>query len=456
MPLSTAASLSGVSSGDESPLTYQSRPAATLPSSRERSLNPPGSDARPSKRVWVGSFALASTLLFAGAAWRYFYSSDQESVGKSLPTAGVPVSALPTYPQPSHGSASPAVVAAAQEIPSPTSRSESEADSANPAGAASAILGVPNGGSQAQTETVASVPSHAVSRIGETEVAAAGSTGAPAQNEERGKVEGDRQLQRSRESSLPEAADKPVSHKQPEADEQRFPSANKPETPNANRSSIANQAKATQIVNAPQDGFLALRSEPDIKRGFRVDKIPHGATLQIDRCQAQTKRLGKTNGRWCQTTYLGQDGWVFDGFLVSTPSMQARSELVTEPTTQVLSSRGAGSGASGYPGIFRSISTPSFSCAGRLTPVEFTICADPALARADGIMGALYHDLRAKLGPTGADALRSAQRAWIKRRDRLCPTTAADRYSAQARIYTVACLQRLVDERIAQLQADQQ
>ncbi|MGB4335913.1 MAG: lysozyme inhibitor LprI family protein [Chromatiaceae bacterium] len=68
-------------------------------------------------------------------------------------------------------------------------------------------------------------------------------------------------------------------------------------------------------------------------------------------------------------------------------------------------------------------------------------------------MGDLYKDLRATLGGAEADALRAAQRAWIKRRDRICPTTAADRDSVPKRARAVECLRHVTDERIAELRA---
>lgn len=95
----------------------------------------------------------------------------------------------------------------------------------------------------------------------------------------------------------------------------------------------------------------------------------------------------------------------------------------------------------GYPGPYNGVSSASFRCVGSLKPVERTICNDPGLARADGVMGAIYRDLRSILGGTDADTLRAAQRAWIKRRDRLCPGTDAN------------CLRRATDERIGELWA---
>jgi hypothetical protein len=67
----------------------------------------------------------------------------------------------------------------------------------------------------------------------------------------------------------------------------------------------------TARVNTPGDGFLALRSEPTIRRGRRLLKIPHGTRLTLGGC---TNR--QTDGRWCSTTFEGQKGWVFERYLV--------------------------------------------------------------------------------------------------------------------------------------------
>jgi uncharacterized protein YecT (DUF1311 family) len=109
--------------------------------------------------------------------------------------------------------------------------------------------------------------------------------------------------------------------------------------------------------------------------------------------------------------------------------------------------------ADSYPAPYRHIASPGFRCAGRLQPVESIICQNPALGRADGIMGGIYNDLRTALGGADADALRAAQRAWIRRRDRICPTTAADLGSAARLERQATCLRRVTDERIAELWA---
>jgi hypothetical protein len=70
-------------------------------------------------------------------------------------------------------------------------------------------------------------------------------------------------------------------------------------------------ARETARVNTPGDGFLALRSEPSIRRGARLLKIPHGTLLTLDECITR-----EDDGRWCRTAFRGEVGWVSDRYLV--------------------------------------------------------------------------------------------------------------------------------------------
>lgn len=70
----------------------------------------------------------------------------------------------------------------------------------------------------------------------------------------------------------------------------------------------------TARINSPRDGFLALRSDPDTETGFRITKMPHGASVRVLGCRPYSY-IGKTRGRWCQVSYAGQTGWAFDAFL---------------------------------------------------------------------------------------------------------------------------------------------
>ena len=71
----------------------------------------------------------------------------------------------------------------------------------------------------------------------------------------------------------------------------------------------------TARVNSPGDGFLALRTLPSSEFGERIMKIPHGATISVGGCGAVVRPVSRT-GRWCQASYNGNTGWVFDAYLV--------------------------------------------------------------------------------------------------------------------------------------------
>lgn len=83
------------------------------------------------------------------------------------------------------------------------------------------------------------------------------------------------------------------------------------ETFSTPKTSTATTARA----NSPGDGFLALRSEPNSETGYRITKIPHGATMTVLGCP-KPSNVGKMRGRWCQVIYNGQSGWAFDAFMV--------------------------------------------------------------------------------------------------------------------------------------------
>ncbi|MFT3743346.1 MAG: hypothetical protein QM785_03525 [Pyrinomonadaceae bacterium] len=70
----------------------------------------------------------------------------------------------------------------------------------------------------------------------------------------------------------------------------------------------------TARANSPSDGFLALRSLPSSEIGERILKIPHGATVTIGACGPVVKPVSRS-GRWCQASYNGVSGWVFDAYL---------------------------------------------------------------------------------------------------------------------------------------------
>ena len=78
---------------------------------------------------------------------------------------------------------------------------------------------------------------------------------------------------------------------------------------------IPTAATTTARVNSPGDGFLALRTLPNSEAGSRISKIPHGAVVSIGACGPIVRPVQRS-GRWCQASYNGQKGWVFDAYLV--------------------------------------------------------------------------------------------------------------------------------------------
>lgn len=73
---------------------------------------------------------------------------------------------------------------------------------------------------------------------------------------------------------------------------------------------------ATACVNSPGDGFLSLRTEPSVKTGTQLVKMPTGAIVRLDDCQRELTTIGTKSGRWCMVSYEGQAGWAFDAWLI--------------------------------------------------------------------------------------------------------------------------------------------
>ena len=100
------------------------------------------------------------------------------------------------------------------------------------------------------------------------------------------------------------------------AQRRKEPASPSPKAPAPGRTEKDAAAKATQRadtarVDTPGDGFLALRSEPTIRRGKRVLKIPHGTELTLGECVTR-----RDDGGWCRAGYQGRTGWVAEQFLV--------------------------------------------------------------------------------------------------------------------------------------------
>jgi hypothetical protein len=71
----------------------------------------------------------------------------------------------------------------------------------------------------------------------------------------------------------------------------------------------------TARVNSPGDGFLALRTLPNSEIGERILKIPHGSIISVGACGPVVTPV-RRSGRWCQASYNGYTGWVFDAYLI--------------------------------------------------------------------------------------------------------------------------------------------
>lgn len=83
-------------------------------------------------------------------------------------------------------------------------------------------------------------------------------------------------------------------------------------TPFPTQTTTTPTTRQTARANSPNDGFLALRSEPTTETGYRITKIPHGASVTVLGCP----NPGKTKGRWCRVIYNGQQGWAFDAYMI--------------------------------------------------------------------------------------------------------------------------------------------
>ena len=91
--------------------------------------------------------------------------------------------------------------------------------------------------------------------------------------------------------------------------------SNRPANPSITIPTMPSSSTTTARVNSPSDGFLALRTLPNSELGDRILKIPHGATVSIGACGPVVRPVSKS-GRWCQASYAGRSGWVFDAFLI--------------------------------------------------------------------------------------------------------------------------------------------
>ncbi len=79
---------------------------------------------------------------------------------------------------------------------------------------------------------------------------------------------------------------------------------------------VAPSSAPTAGVAPTGDGFLSLRTEPSVKTGVQLIKIPTGATVNLlGKCQNPGQTADGKKGRWCLISYNNQTGWVFDAYL---------------------------------------------------------------------------------------------------------------------------------------------
>lgn len=124
----------------------------------------------------------------------------------------------------------------------------------------------------------------------------------------------------------------------------------------------------------------------------------------------------------------------------------------SQPAAVERSPRTAGT-ADPFPAVYAGITGPSFNCNGTLNPLESLLCAEPRLARADGVMGEAYKQLRQRLGSREQQALRDSQRAWLKERDRACPLAPRELLDPRRRGERIDCLSREIEQRALELHA---
>lgn len=99
------------------------------------------------------------------------------------------------------------------------------------------------------------------------------------------------------------------------------------------------------------------------------------------------------------------------------------------------------------PADIAAIADASFDCGGALDPAAEVICAYPALAAADGRMGALYR-LARQVDP---DRARADQRAWVAVRNRVCKPGEIDLTRPIQNRNLAECLLDFTQGRVAEL-----
>lgn len=96
-------------------------------------------------------------------------------------------------------------------------------------------------------------------------------------------------------------------------------------------------AENLRYAESPNDGFVALRSDPSISRGSRLLRIPHGAAVTVLYTGGPGDVIEGRSGTWVQVQYGSTVGWAFDAFLrtASEPTISDASSRVPPGQTPV-------------------------------------------------------------------------------------------------------------------------
>ncbi len=84
---------------------------------------------------------------------------------------------------------------------------------------------------------------------------------------------------------------------------------------NGGGGAFASESGEVVYVDAPGDGFLAVRSEPSVRTGDRLDAIPHRAAARVLDVRPVAATVDGIRGRWLCVAHGATRGWVFDGYV---------------------------------------------------------------------------------------------------------------------------------------------
>lgn len=94
---------------------------------------------------------------------------------------------------------------------------------------------------------------------------------------------------------------------------------------------------------------------------------------------------------------------------------------------------------------------PAFDCAKAYLPVDFVICANPDLLKANDELSAVWRSLRERLGEAERQTALEAQRQWIKDYPQTCGLTGKGKPPADKLAAAVPCVAKELRGRAAKL-----